>query len=309
METPNAPTYETIALERSDGIATITLDREDRLNAFTETMLGELIDAIDRTDADDEVRCVIVTGRGRGFCAGADLGEGEASFARGSGEFSMPADADGGGVLSQRIFDSAKPIIAAINGPAVGIGLTMTLPMDVRMAAEGAKMGFVFAKRGLVPEAASSFFLPRIVGISRACEWTFTGRVFEAAEAHEAGLVRSVHPPGDLLAAARELAHEMSDQTSRVSVALTRRMLWQVLGGGGPALAHALDSEAFHFLASSPDAAEGINSFLEKRPPEYPMTVSSDMPDFYRRWGAERGGMNPEAAPGTEIRGRLRKRD
>ncbi len=282
MSDSEAPTYETIDLSVEDGIATITLDREERLNAFTYGMLEDFVDALDRTDADPEVKCVIVTGRGRAFCAGADLGEGKTTFDRGSGVFQMPENADGGGTLSRRIFDSAKPIIGAINGPAVGIGITMTLPMDVRLVADSAKIGFVFAKRGLVPEACSSFFLPRIVGISKACEWVFTGRIFKPQEALDAGLVRSVHPVDELLPAARELAKEMSEGTSRVAVALARRMLWQMLAEGTPALAHEVDSEALYFLGTSPDVQEGVSSFLEKREASYPMRVSEDLPDFYR---------------------------
>jgi enoyl-CoA hydratase/carnithine racemase len=280
--------YETIDLTVEAGIATITLDREERLNAFTPQMLVDFVDALDRTDADDEVKAVIVTGRGRAFCAGADLA--------GGGEiFTMPEHADDGGTLALRIFDSAKPIIAAINGPAVGIGITITLPMDVRLVADTARIGFVFAKRGLVPEAASSFFLPRVVGISKACEWVFTGRIFDAQEALEAGLVRSVHPAGEVLGAARELALEMSQGTSRVAVALARRMLWQMLADGTPAAAHRLDSEALFFLGASDDMKEGVASFLEKREASYPMKAS-ELPPFYARWGSERGGFDPARA-------------
>jgi enoyl-CoA hydratase/carnithine racemase len=297
---PGEERTESIDLAVEDGVAIVTLDRPERLNAVTILMLDELVSVLDRTDADDAVRAVVFTGRGRAFCAGADLGEGDAAFARGQGEFKMPEDADQGGILARRLFDSAKPLIAAINGPAVGIGATMTLPMDVRLAAEDAKIGFVFNRRGVVPETSASFFLPRLVGISRACEWCFTGRVFGAAEAAEAGLVRSVHGADDLLPAALELAHEMSDHTSRVAVALTRRMLWQMWSDGDPVLAHHLDSEAFHFLADSADVAEGINSFLEKREPSYPMSPSRDLPDFYRRWGKERGGLERADLPQSE---------
>ena len=300
------PANGTIGVTVEDGIATITLDREERLNAFTYEMMEDLVDAFDRTDSDDEVTAVIVTGRGRAFCAGADLGKGGATFDRGHDDFEMPRNADGGGTLTRRIFDSAKPVIGAINGPAVGIGITLTLPMDVRLASDTARIGFVFARRGLVPEASSSFFLPRIVGISKACEWVFTGRIFEAREALDAGLVRSVHPPEELLGAARELALEMSHGTSRVAVAIGRRMLWQMLGEGTPALAHALDSEALYFLGTSDDAKEGVTAFLEKRDADYPMKVS-EMPDFYRRWGSERGGFDPAVAAGDgDVQLRLR---
>jgi enoyl-CoA hydratase/carnithine racemase len=291
----NGSAYETIDLSVEDGIATITLDREERLNAFTYRMLEEFVDALDRTDADDEVKAVIITGRGRAFCAGADLGEGGKSFDRGDETFTMPQNSDGGGTLSRRMFDSAKPLIGAINGPAVGIGITMTLPMDVRLCSTTAKIGFVFAKRGLVPEASSSFFLPRVVGISKACEWVFTGRIFDAQEALDAGLVRSVHEPDDLIGAARELAQEMSQNTSRVAVALARRMLWQMLAEGTPGLAHEVDSEALYFLGTSDDVKEGVTSFLEKREANYPMKVS-ELPDFYARWGSERGGFDPALA-------------
>src|SRR5947199_4422918 len=227
--------YEQIAYEVEDGLLTITLDRPEHLNAFTATMLRELIDAFDRADADDEVRAVIVTGRGRGFCAGADLSGGARTFdhsaAPGAGApEGGTAPRDGGGLVSLRIFESTKPVIAAINGPAVGVGITMTLPMDIRLAAAGAKIGFVFASRGLVPEAASSWFLPRLVGISRAMEWVATGRVFPAEEAEAAGLVRSVHAPDELLPAAHALAREIADNTAPVSVALSRQMLWPMLG-------------------------------------------------------------------------------
>jgi enoyl-CoA hydratase/carnithine racemase len=293
-----APANGTISVAIEDGIATIVLDREERLNAFTYGMMEDLVETFDRTDSDDDVTAVIVTGRGRAFCAGADLGKGGSTFERGSGDFVMTQHADGGGMLTRRMFDSAKPIIGAINGPAVGIGITLTLAMDVRMAADTARIGFVFARRGLVPEASSSFFLPRIVGISKACEWIFTGRIFEAREALDAGLVRSIHPPDELLGAARELALEMSRNTSRVAVAMSRRMLWQMLADGTPARAHELDSEALYFLGTCDDAKEGVTAFLEKRDAKYSMKVS-EMPDFYRRWGAERGGYDPGAGNGV----------
>jgi enoyl-CoA hydratase/carnithine racemase len=287
--------YETIRLERGGGIATITLDRPERLNAFTEQMLEDLVDAFDRTDADDSIGAVIVTGAGRAFCAGADLGAGAATFERDAEPFSMARHPDGGGVLTRRIFDSAKPVIAAINGPAVGIGITMTLPMDIRLVADSARIGFVFARRGLVPEAASTFFLPRVVGIQQAAEWVFTGRRFDAQEALAGGLVRSVHPADELLPAARALAGEMATGTSAIAVAIARRMLWQMLAGGDPAAAHTADSEALHFLGSSADVREGVAAFLEKRDPEFPLRVSRDMPEFFERWQAERGGLAPAA--------------
>jgi enoyl-CoA hydratase/carnithine racemase len=283
--------YETIRLEPAvDGVATLYLDRPEKLNALTPAMVAEMCDAIDRTDADDEVGAVVVTGEGRAFCAGADL-EGEGSiFEHGDAPFAMERNPDGGGVLARRLFDSAKPLIAAINGPAVGIGATMTLPMDIRMAAEDARIGFVFTRRGLVPEASSSFFLPRIVGISQAAEWVYTGRVIDAAEGARAGLIRSLHPGEDLLPAARALGAEIAANSSPVAVALSRRMLWQMLtDAGNPVLAHELDSEALHTLGTSADMKEGVASFLEKREARFPMRVSTDMPDFFARWGAERG--------------------
>jgi len=300
--------YATIRLERADGIATIELHRPDRLNAFTEQMLEELVDAFDRTDADDDVRAVVVTGSGRAFCAGADLEGGGQTFERDAEPFDMERHADGGGVLARRIFDSAKPVIGAVNGAAVGIGVTMTLPMDVRLAADTARFGFVFARRGLVPEACSTFFLPRVVGIARAAEWVFSGRIFDAEEALAGGLVRSVHPPGELLGAARSLAAEFAEGKSAIAVALARRMLWQMLADGDPASAHELDSEALHFLGSSDDVREGVTSFLEKRDAAFPLRVSRDMPPFYARWQEERGGLRPApGADGTRSYDRLRR--
>jgi enoyl-CoA hydratase/carnithine racemase len=275
--------YRTIAYEPdADGVLTITLDRPHRLNAFTYRMMEELLDSFDRSDGDDDVRAVIVTGRGRGFCAGADL-------SGGGGTFDVTPEAggverDAGGRVTLRIYESIKPVIAAINGPAVGVGVTMTLPMDIRLAATTAKLGFVFVRRGVVPEACSSWFLPRVVGISRAMEWVATGRVFPASEALEAGLVRSVHPPDDLLPAARALAREMADGTSAVSVALSRQMLWRMLGADHPMEAHKVDSRAMQATGRAADAREGVESFLEKRPPHFAGRVTAGMPDFYPWW-------------------------
>jgi enoyl-CoA hydratase/carnithine racemase len=272
-----------------DGVAVLTLDRPEQLNAFTPTMLFEMIDAFDRIDADDAVRAVIVTGRGRAFCAGADLSAGGAAFdadaaGRGDGEgVGAPAPRDGGGLLTLRIFQSPKPVIAAINGPAVGIGITMTLAMDVRLAAEDTRIGFVFARRGIVPEAASSWFLPRLVGVSRALEWCYRGDVFDVAEAHEAGLIRSLHPGGDLLPAARALAVTIAE-SAPVSVALTRQMMWRMLGAAHPMEAHRIESAGIYERGRSPDAVEGVTAFLEKRPAAFTLTVSEDMPDFYPWW-------------------------
>jgi enoyl-CoA hydratase/carnithine racemase len=281
-----------ISLDQRDGILTITLDRPAQLNAFTGVMLQEMVAAFDHADEDDAVRVVIVTGRGRGFCAGADLAAGASTFdyddrpgaPSGTRDGRRRAPRDGGGLLTLRIFGSTKPVIAAINGPAVGVGATMTLPMDVRLASSNARMGFVFARRGIVPEACSSWFLPRVVGISRAAEWCFTGRVFDAAEAHAAGLVRSVHEPDDLLPAARALALEIAQNTAPVSVALTRQMLWRMLGEAHPMAAHRIDSAGVDALGRLADAREGVVSFLEKRPPQFTLRPSADMPEFVPWW-------------------------
>jgi enoyl-CoA hydratase/carnithine racemase len=282
--------YEQIVYDVAGGVATITLDRPDALNAFTGQMMVEMIDALDRIDGDDDVRAVIVTGRGRGFCAGADLSAGGDTFdaERRGEEVGVGLRRDGGGRVTLRIFDCTKPIIAAINGPAVGVGITMTLPMDVRLASENARMGFVFARRGLVPEACSSWFLPRVVGISQAQEWVCTGRVFPASEALEGGLVRSVYPPDELLPAANALAREIADNTSAVSVALSRQMLWKMLGADHPMEAHKVDSRGIYSLGRAADVREGVASFLEKRPPRFTMKASTDLPDFYPWWDERR---------------------
>src|SRR5881275_2744972 len=249
--------FQEILYDVADGVATITLNRPDRLNAFTPTTMQELIDAFDRVDEDDDVRAVIVTGAGRGFCAGADLGGGGGTFdARERGNGGDAPHRDGGGRVSLRIYDCTKPVIAAINGPAVGVGITMTLPMDVRLVADGAKIGFVFARRGIVPEACSSWFLPRVVGISQAMEWVATGRVFDAHEALEGGLARSVHAPDELLPAAYAIAREIADNTAPVSVALGRRLLWRMLGAEHPLAAHRADSRAMYARGRSADARE-----------------------------------------------------
>jgi enoyl-CoA hydratase/carnithine racemase len=272
--------FEEIRYEIADRVLTITLDRPDRLNAFTQTMGRELIQAFDQADRDDEVRVVIVTGAGRGFCAGADLAAGGSTFDWTGREEGGEVPRDGGGQVALRIFESTKPVIAAINGPAVGVGITMTLPMDVRLAADGARMGFVFARRGIVPEACSSWFLPRIVGIGQAMEWVATGRLFSAQEALAGRLVRSVHAADDLLPAARELAAEIVEHTAPVSVALARRLLWTMLGAEHPMTAHRADSRAMFARGRSEDAREGVSAFLEKRPAEFPDRVSQGLPDI-----------------------------
>jgi enoyl-CoA hydratase/carnithine racemase len=282
-------TFEHIRYDVADRIATITLHRPDRLNAFTGRMTAELIEAFDRADADDEVRAVIVTGAGRAFCAGADLGGGGETWSQ-SERFVKEASAterypgDGGGRATRRIYDSTKPVIAAINGAAVGVGITMTLAMDVRLCVREAKLGFVFASRGIVPEACSSYFLPRIVGISQALEWCLSARIFRAEEALGAGLVRSLHDADQLLPAARALASEIAQNSSAVSVALTRQMMWRMLDAAHPIDAHELDTAGLAALGKSADAREGITSFLEKRPPQWKDRVSMDMPAFYPFW-------------------------
>ncbi len=280
-----------IATEVSEGILTITLDRPDKLNAFTGRMMFELLDAFDRADADDDIRVVIVTGAGRGFCAGADLSGGAETFnIEGKGDdVGVAADEtgvnrDGGGRVSLRIFECTKPVIAAINGPAVGVGATMTLPMDIRLASTAARFGFVFTRRGVVPEACSSWFLPRVVGIAQAQEWVMTGRVFDADEALAGGLVRSLHEPDELLPAARAIAREVVENTAPVSVALSRQMLWRMLGADHPMEAHKVDSRGIVARGASDDAREGVTSFLEKRPAAFPMRVSDGMPDFFPWW-------------------------
>lgn len=291
--------YDEIDYEVHDHVLTLTLDRPDQLNAFTVKMQRQLIDAFDRADADDDIRVIIVTGRGRGFCAGADLSMGAAAFdtaaqaeklgiseaaaVEASGS-SSAYPRDFGGLLTLRIFQCTKPVIAAINGPAVGIGITMTLAMDMRLAAESARIGFVFAGRGIVPEAASSWFLPRLVGISQALEWCMTARVFPAAEALSGGLVRSVHADADLLPAARELAAQIVANAAPVSVALTRQMLWRMLGASHPMEAHIVDSRGIYSTGRAPDSREGITAFFEKRPAVWSMRPSTDMPEWFPWW-------------------------
>jgi enoyl-CoA hydratase/carnithine racemase len=279
--------YTQIIYEVDDNVATVTLNRPDKLNAFTGTMMYELIDAFDQVDADDDVRAVIITGAGRGFCAGADLStSGGETFSSGGSDIQTNAGVprDGGGMVSLRIFDCTKPVIGAINGASVGVGVTMTLPMDFRLASEHAKFGFVFARRGIVPEACSSYFLPRLVGISQATEWCYTGRVFPADEARAGGLVRSVHGADELLPAARAIAQEIAQNTAPVSVALSRQMLWRMLGANHPMEAHRVDSRGILARGASDDAREGVMSFLEKRQPNYPVKVSDGLPEIFPGW-------------------------
>ena len=278
--------YEEILYSVDGGVATITLHRPDKMNAFTNRMLKEIISAFDESDADDAVRAVIVTGSGKAFCAGADLSGGGETFAKGGSDVAAKSGVirDGGGLVALRIFESKKPVIGAINGAAVGVGVTMTLPMDIRLASTAAKFGFVFAKRGIVPEAASSWFLPRIVGISQAAEWCYTGRIVSAEDAMAGRLVRSVHAPDDLLPAARAIAEEIAAGTAPVSVALTRQMLWRMLGADHPMEAHRVDSRAINSRGASADAREGVVSFLEKRPAAFPVKVSDGLPDVFPDW-------------------------
>jgi enoyl-CoA hydratase/carnithine racemase len=280
------PDYTQIRYEVSDSIATVTLARPEKMNAFTGVMMRELLDVFDVIDADDAVRAVIVTGDGKAFCAGADLSSGAKTFD--DGDWSSTSDdsvrRDGGGQVTLRIFACKKPVIAAINGAAVGIGATMTLPMDVRLASSAARIGFVFTRRGIVPEACSSWFLPRVVGISRAAEWVYTGRILSADEAASGGLVRTVYAPDELLPAACTLAREIADNTSGVSVALSRQMLWRMLGANHPMQAHRVDSRAIQLRGRSADAHEGVTSFLEKRPAKFSDSVAASLPDVFPEW-------------------------
>jgi enoyl-CoA hydratase/carnithine racemase len=283
---PGAMDFEQILTETSDGVLTITLNRPERLNAWTGRMGEELRAAFDLADADDDVRAIIVTGAGRGFCAGADLESGGDTFDYSKRDTAGVAGRDGGGEFTLRVFDSKKPVIAAINGPAVGVGATMTLAMDVRMAADDARLGFVFARRGIIPEACSSWFLPRVVGISRAMEWVSTGRVFDAQEGLEAGLLRSLHPKDELLGAARALALEIAENTAPVSVALARQLMWRMLGAEHPMIAHRADSRGMIARGQSADVVEGVTSFLEKRPAHFADRVSEGLPDVMPGWRA-----------------------
>jgi enoyl-CoA hydratase/carnithine racemase len=292
--------FESIVYRVEEGILTITLNRPDKLNAITVKMIEELIKAFDLADQDDAVRAIIVTGAGRGFCSGVDLSKGSEALdfdkrsdkialgspvrPDGAVDYSHPAVRDNGGRLSLRIFASLKPVIAAINGPAVGIGFTMTLPMDVRLASEGARFGAPFTRRGIVPEGASTWFLPRIVGISRAMEWCTRGDLFDTTEALEHGYLRSVLKPEELLTFARTLAHQMTDQSAPVSVALTRQLLWRGLTLPEPHDAHRMESRGVYVRGRALDAKEGVAAYLEKRPAKFPDRVSDGMPDFYPWW-------------------------
>lgn len=282
---------ETLRYEVADGIATVTLNRPEKLNAFNTRMRDELVAVFDATDADDAVKAVIITGAGRAFCAGADLSAGGKTFdyearAEAAREKLRVGDVyrDGGGLVTLRMYQSLKPVIGAINGAAVGIGVTMQLPMDMRLASTDARFGFVFARRGITPEAASTWFLSRLVGMQTALEWCMTGRIFGAQEALDHGLVRSLHAPEELLPAARALAREIADNTAPVSVAMTRQMLWRMAAAPHPMMAHRVDSRSIQARGRSADAREGVSAFLEKRKPSYPDRVSTGMPAFYPWW-------------------------
>jgi enoyl-CoA hydratase/carnithine racemase len=286
------PTFETITLDIADKVALLTLNRPDRMNAFTGQMMLDVVAAFDFTDASDDVGAIIVTGAGRAFCAGADLSEGAKTFDY-DNRSDRPDKADlgfeerlrdSGGRMTLRMFDSLKPIIGAINGASVGVGSTMQLPMDIRIASTAARFGFVFARRGIVPEACSSWFLPRLVGVSKALEWCYSGRVFDASEALASQLVRSLHEPEELLPAAHAIAREIVDNSAPVSIALTRQMMWRMLGADHPMEAHKIDSRGVYSRGQSPDAREGVMSFLEKRPPHFTAQVSQDMPEFFPWW-------------------------
>ena len=275
--------FEQILCKVDDRVATVTLNRPDKLNAWTVTMMEDLIKAFDILDNDDEVRVIIVTGAGRAFCAGADLDPGR--FADRQKKIGVEkAPRDTAGQFTLKVYETKKAVIAAINGPAVGVGTTMTLPMDIRIASETARMGLVFNRRGMVPEGCCTWFLPRILGLSQAAEWILTGRVFSAEEALKGGLVSRIVPEEELMPTALELAHEIADNTSSISAALARQMLWQMLGADHPMEAHKLESKCLHYMFQSPDLMEGVASFLEKRPPNFGMKPSTDMPNFFPWW-------------------------
>ena len=293
------PEFETLRYEIEDQVLLLTMNRPERLNAFNSQMQREFLEALDHADTDDEIRAVIVTGEGRGFCAGADLSKGAETFDYDNQAEEAKADRasnegrqegsnawlrDGGGLLSLRIYEFNKPIIAAINGPAVGVGVTMTLPMDIRIASTQARIGFVFSRRGIVPEACSSYFLPRVVGISKALEWAYSGKVFDADEALKGGLIRSVHEPEDLLPTARAIASEIAENTSAISVTMIRHMMWRMLGADHPMEAHKVDSRGIFHLGRGADAREGVASFLEKRPADFTMKTSEDLPECFPWW-------------------------
>ena len=281
--------YQQILFEQDGPVLTITLNRPQKLNAFTADMMAELMDAFDRADEDDTIRAVVVTGAGRAFCAGADLSGGADTFNRNTARPADTAHRESGGMLALRIFDCKKPVIAAFNGPAIGIGLTMTLPMDIRLAADTASFGLVFTRVGIVPEACSSWFLPRIVGIGKALSWVQSGRVFDAAEAKASGLVEKVYSPSALLPAAHTMAREIAEHTSALSVALSRQLLWKMLTADHPMAANQAESRILADIAGKADAREGVQAFLDKRPPRFTLGATArDLPDFYPWWPQRR---------------------
>jgi len=277
--------FETVLYEVKENIATITLNRPDRMNAWTMVMMNDVIKAFDLADQDDEVKAVILTGAGKAFCAGADLSPGKPRATEQKADDGPYRDSAGQAVL--KIYDMNKPVIAAVDGPAVGVGATILLPVDIRLATDRARFGFVFNRRGFVPEGCCTWFLPRILGMAKATEWLYTGRVFSAIEAYEGGLISQILRPEKLIPTAIELAREIFENNSAVSTALTRKMIYSMLSADHPMDAHILESKCFHYMASSEDAREGITSFLEKRPPKFGMKPSKDMPDFYP-WQKER---------------------
>ena len=277
-------TFQALLYDIQNNILTITLNRPEAMNTFNEVMFEEIFIALDMADADDEVKAIIITGAGRAFCAGADLSQGDQTWEGHEDKLAESKRGDGGGEITRRIYACLKPVIVAFNGPAVGMGMTLTLAADFRLAAKDVKMGFVFSARGIVPEGCSSWFLPRIVGISKALDWCYSGRIFKSEEALDAGLLRSIHEPEDLITEARKVAHQMVDNSSSISVTLTRHMLWKMLGASDPIEAHRIDTAGINATGTSADAREGINAFLEKRAPQFPGKVSKDLPEFFPWW-------------------------
>ena len=279
--------FKTITIEQHENLAVLLLNRPEKLNAFTFLMMEELISAFNAIEEDDNLKAVIISGTGRAFCAGADLSSGKDTFNPSFDNFAVKEDdfrRDSGGILTLRMYKFLKPIIFACNGPAVGIGASMQLPGDIRIASEDAKFGFVFNNRGIVPDACSSWFLPKIVGISKALDLTFSGRIIESKEALDVSLISSIHKPENLIDDAIKIAQELIEKSAPVSIAITRQMLWRSFGQSEPYDAHVIESRAIDSRGASDDAKEGVNSFLEKRPAKFQNIISSDMPDFFPWW-------------------------